>query len=64
MKGLYRQGLIYFDVPVYPDDRFKGNCVNCEIVILWELVWDACFYMYKAEMGGRQLRTDIRATHL
>ncbi|KAJ0026336.1 hypothetical protein Pint_08388 [Pistacia integerrima] len=23
MKGLYRRGLIYFDVPVYPDDRFK-----------------------------------------
>lgn len=56
MKGLYRQGLIYFDVPVYPDDRFKGNCVNCEIVILWELVWDACFYMYKAETGIRDGR--------
>lgn len=23
LKGLYRRGLIYFDVPVYPDDRFK-----------------------------------------
>lgn len=23
VKGLYRRGLIYFDVPVYPDDRFK-----------------------------------------
>ncbi|KAG8632888.1 protein FAM91 homolog isoform X2 [Manihot esculenta] len=23
IKGLYRRGLIYFDVPVYPDDRFK-----------------------------------------
>ncbi|XP_024024357.1 protein FAM91A1 [Morus notabilis] len=23
IKGLYRWGLIYFDVPVYPDDRFK-----------------------------------------
>ncbi|KAI4308359.1 hypothetical protein L6164_031442 [Bauhinia variegata] len=22
-KGLYRRGLIYFEVPVYPDDRFK-----------------------------------------
>lgn len=23
VKGLYRRGLIYFDVPVYPEDRFK-----------------------------------------
>ncbi|KAJ8433796.1 hypothetical protein Cgig2_025959 [Carnegiea gigantea] len=23
VKGLYRRGLIYFDVSVYPDDRFK-----------------------------------------
>ncbi|XP_010543813.1 PREDICTED: protein FAM91A1 isoform X2 [Tarenaya hassleriana] len=23
IKGLYHRGLIYFDVPVYPDDRFK-----------------------------------------
>lgn len=23
IKGLYRRGLIYFDVPVYPDDRIK-----------------------------------------
>ncbi|KAK9118661.1 hypothetical protein Scep_016754 [Stephania cephalantha] len=23
IKGLYRRGLIYFDVPVFPDDRFK-----------------------------------------
>ena len=25
VKGLFRRGLIYFDVPVYPDDRFKGT---------------------------------------
>jgi hypothetical protein len=25
VKGLYQRGLIYFDVPVYPDDRFKGK---------------------------------------
>ncbi|PON49757.1 FAM [Parasponia andersonii] len=25
IKGLYCRGLIYFDVPVYADDRFKGN---------------------------------------
>lgn len=25
VKGLYRRGLIYFDVPVYSDDRFKGK---------------------------------------
>ncbi|MED6172025.1 hypothetical protein PIB30_046331 [Stylosanthes scabra] len=23
VKGLYKRGLVYFDVPVYPDDRFK-----------------------------------------
>ncbi|XP_042448342.1 protein FAM91A1-like isoform X1 [Zingiber officinale] len=23
VRGLYRRGLIYFDIPVYPDDRFK-----------------------------------------
>ncbi|WOK96079.1 protein FAM91A1-like isoform X2 [Canna indica] len=23
VRGLYRRGLMYFDVPVYPDDRFK-----------------------------------------
>ncbi|CAJ1964609.1 unnamed protein product [Sphenostylis stenocarpa] len=29
VKGLYSRGLIYFDVPVYPDDRFKGQfCVK------------------------------------
>lgn len=25
VKGLFRRGLIYFDVPVYPEDRFKGS---------------------------------------
>jgi len=25
VKGLFRRGLIYFDVPVYPNDRFKGT---------------------------------------
>lgn len=25
IKGLYQRGLIYFDVPIYPDDRFKGT---------------------------------------
>ncbi|KAL8172343.1 hypothetical protein V2J09_024147 [Rumex salicifolius] len=25
IKGLYQRGLIYFDVPVYPDDRIKGS---------------------------------------
>lgn len=28
IKGLYRRGLVYFDVPVYPDDRFKGNLLR------------------------------------
>lgn len=25
IKGLFQRGLVYFDVPVFPDDRFKGN---------------------------------------
>lgn len=25
VKGLHQRGLVYFDVPVYPDDRFKGE---------------------------------------
>ncbi|XP_028057164.1 protein FAM91A1-like isoform X1 [Camellia sinensis] len=33
VKGLFRRGLIYFDVPVYPDDRFKGNFFASRIVI-------------------------------
>ncbi|CAL4900191.1 unnamed protein product [Urochloa decumbens] len=24
IQGLYRRGMVYFDVPVYPDDRFRG----------------------------------------
>lgn len=24
IRGLYRRGLVYFDAPVYPDDRLKG----------------------------------------
>ncbi|XP_039010230.1 protein FAM91A1-like [Hibiscus syriacus] len=24
IKALYRRGLVYFEVPVYPDDRIKG----------------------------------------
>ncbi|XP_028085305.1 protein FAM91A1-like [Camellia sinensis] len=33
VKGLFRGGLIYFDVPVYPDDSFKGNFLASRIVI-------------------------------
>ncbi|KHN22157.1 Protein FAM91A1 [Glycine soja] len=28
VKGLYSRGLIYFDVPVYPDDRFKVSMLE------------------------------------
>ncbi|KAF3615894.1 hypothetical protein FXO38_34850 [Capsicum annuum] len=28
VKGLHRRGLVYFDVPVYPDDRFKASRVQ------------------------------------
>lgn len=33
IKGLYRRGLVYFDVPVYPDDRFKGQLFAFRIVL-------------------------------
>lgn len=33
IKGLYRRGLIYFDVPVYPEDRFKGRLFMCRIFL-------------------------------
>ncbi|RRT37502.1 hypothetical protein BHM03_00022301 [Ensete ventricosum] len=34
VKGLYKRGLVYFDVPVYPDDRFKG--LKSHAVTLYE----------------------------
>jgi hypothetical protein len=39
VKGLYRRGLIYFDVPVYPEDRFKGV-----LMISYVLYWLSRFY--------------------
>lgn len=33
IKGLFRRGLIYFDVPVYADDRFKGNLFMFRICV-------------------------------
>lgn len=33
VKGLFRRGLVYFDVPVYPDDRFKGDLHAFKIVV-------------------------------
>ncbi|RWW32271.1 hypothetical protein GW17_00003064 [Ensete ventricosum] len=35
VRGLHRRGLMYFDVPVYPDDRFKGMHGNNHL--LYEL---------------------------
>lgn len=36
VKGLFRRGLIYFDVPVYQDDRFKGKqSIFKYMFILW-----------------------------
>lgn len=26
--ALYRKGLVYLDVPVFPDDHFKGNTLS------------------------------------
>ncbi|KAK8696628.1 hypothetical protein V6N13_001760 [Hibiscus sabdariffa] len=34
IKALYRRGLIYFDVPIYPDDRIKG--LKSHAVTLYE----------------------------
>lgn len=28
LRGLYRRGLIYLDVPVYPDDHFQGFSIS------------------------------------
>lgn len=28
LRSLYRRGLIYLDVPVYPDDHFQGSSLN------------------------------------
>lgn len=38
IKGLYQRGLIYFDVPVYPDDRFKGKLLR--IVLLTKELYE------------------------
>lgn len=45
IKGLYRRGLIYFDVPVFPDDRFKGN----SIVPIYSFIFFV-FYPYLCQM--------------
>lgn len=54
IKGLFRRGLIYFDVPVYPDDRFKGKSYvitisflvqNFPILMLLKIPY--CLYIYK-----------------
>ncbi|KAG5378770.1 hypothetical protein IGI04_026612 [Brassica rapa subsp. trilocularis] len=38
IKGLYQRGLIYFDVPVYQDDRFKDfTAINCIAVSVSKL---------------------------
>lgn len=38
VRGLHRRGLMYFDVPVYSDDRFKGmhgnNHLSYEIIFI------------------------------
>lgn len=34
VKGLHQRGLVYFDVPVYPDDRFKGELYGLAVNIL------------------------------
>ena len=26
LHDMYAKGLVYFDVPVYPTDRFRGEC--------------------------------------
>lgn len=33
IKGLYQRGLVYFDVPVYQDDRFKGEFIFASIFL-------------------------------
>lgn len=31
VRGLYRRGLVYLDVPVFPDDYFKGDVWHVQI---------------------------------
>jgi len=35
VRGLYRRGLVYFDIPVYPDDRFKGTVYTIYVMFFW-----------------------------
>jgi hypothetical protein len=41
IKGLYQRGLVYFDVPVYQDDRFKGEFMFANIFLPLRF-----FYLY------------------
>lgn len=41
VRGLYIRGLIYFDVPIYPDDRLKGVSsvfMYCSMLISFTLM--------------------------
>ena len=35
--GLYRRGLVYLDVPVFPDDHFKGNTLKRNPSDSWKM---------------------------
>lgn len=40
VRGLYRRGLVWLEVPVYPDDHFQGQCfIIVEICADCENVW-------------------------
>jgi len=47
VKGLYQRGLIYFDVPVHSDDRFKGNYYWTFIIVMSELLQLPTAYPWK-----------------
>lgn len=45
VKGLFRRGLIYFDVPVYPDDRFKGTLDIFTVFFFWVIGFTSFLYL-------------------
>lgn len=52
VKGLFRRGLIYFDVPVYPDDRFKGTLDIFTVFFFFWVIGFTSFLYLKFHMDS------------
>lgn len=46
VRGLCRRGLVYFDVPIYPDDRLKGVF---DVFMVCSMFWLNTFYYFTVE---------------